>query len=151
MTVLLMMLPFGLSAKTVISDSDLEAVEAEQGVTITFSNITVGGTAALSVASWSDGDGFSSYTGSGSLGINAVTIGGNLTTINGPAVIDVGTSGSVTMVNVVMPTVTLGTANIDATLKLSDNQNLSGGERLGLLGVRGFSTQMTGNIGVYAH
>ena len=148
---LLVMLPFILSSKTAIPDSDLDAVTAEEGVSITFSNMTVGGTAALSVFSYSDGDGFSSYTSAGSLGMNAVTIGGDLTTINGTAAIDVGSSGSLTMLRVVMPTVTLGTANVDATLKLSGNQNLSGGERLGLLGVHGFSTQMTGNLGVYAH
>jgi hypothetical protein len=50
-----------------------------------------------------------------------------------------------------MPTVTLGTMNAAATLKLSTNKDLSGGNVLGLLGIAGFSTQMTGALGVYAH
>jgi hypothetical protein len=148
---LFLTLPFVLSAKTAIPDSELDAVTAEEGVSITFTNVTVGGAAALTVASWGDEDGFSGYTSAGYAGMNAVTIGGTLTALNGTADIDVGTSGSTTMMRFVMPTVTMGSMNVAATLKLSNSQNLSGGNVLGNLGISGFSTRMTGNIGVYAH
>ena len=148
---LFVMLPVVSFAKTAISDSDLETVVAEAGVNISFNYLTVGGTVGLSVASWGDSDGFGSYTNAGFAGINAVTITGNLTTLSGTANLDIGTSGSTTSVGIIMPTVTLGTMNAAATLNLSTAKDLSGGNVLGLLGVAGFSTQMTGALGVYAH
>ncbi|HPX31334.1 MAG TPA: hypothetical protein PKW92_09650, partial [Smithella sp.] len=54
------MTPWVSSAKTVISDDELDAVIAEQGVSINFTTLTVGGTTTLTAASWGDSDGFGS-------------------------------------------------------------------------------------------
>lgn len=91
------MIPWVSSAKTVISDGELDAVIAEQGVSINFTALTVGGTTTLTSASWGDSDGFgsgSTYPNSGYAGLNAVAIAGNLSVINGAMNVDVGTSGA---------------------------------------------------------
>jgi len=116
------MIPWVSSAKTVISDGELDAVIAEQGVSINFTALTVGGTTTLTSASWGDSDGFgsgSTYPNSGYAGLNAVAIAGNLSVINGAMNVDVGTSGTRTIVNMLLPTITLGTMSMNATMMMS--------------------------------
>jgi hypothetical protein len=150
-TALLVISPLALFAKTAISDNDLEDVTAETGVSITFNNVTVVGPIGLTAASWGDSDGFTNYSSAGYAGMNGVSLTGNLTTLSNAAVIDVGTSGAITRVNIVMPTITLGTMNVDATMKLSGSKDLTGGNILGVVAMRGFSTQAIGAIQVFAH
>ncbi|MFA5323930.1 MAG: hypothetical protein WC373_14760 [Smithella sp.] len=137
-------------AKVAISDKDLDNVTAEEGVNVQFVNLTVGGV-SVDELSWGDGDGFGSYTGAGFAGAKNVVITGNMTTISGSANIDVGSSGSQTRVALSLPTITLGTMNVNTVMKLSGSQDLSGGKELGILDMRGFSTRVTGTVEVFAH
>lgn len=149
---LLVMTALPSLAKVVISDEDLNKVTAEEGVSVQFVNMTVGGTTSIDELSWGDGNGFgSTYTSAGFVGAKNVIITGNLTVISGTANIDVGSSGSQTRVALSLPTVTLGTMNVDTVMKLSGSQDLSGGKELGILDLRGFSTSVTGTVEVFAH
>jgi len=110
---LLVMVSLPSLAKVVISDEDLNKVTAEEGVSVQFVNMTVGGT-SIDELSWGDGNGFgSTYTSAGFVGAKNVVITGDLTVISGTANIDVGSSGSQTRVALSLPTVTLGTMNVD--------------------------------------
>jgi len=91
---LLVMVSLPSLAKVVISDEDLNKVTAEEGVSVQFVNMTVGGT-SIDELSWGDGNGFgSTYTSAGFVGAKNVVITGDLTVISGTANIDVGSSGS---------------------------------------------------------
>ncbi|MCE5211808.1 MAG: hypothetical protein LLG40_09670 [Deltaproteobacteria bacterium] len=148
---LLVMVSLPSFAKVVISDEDLNKVTAEEGVSVQFVNMTVGGT-SIDELSWGDGNGFgSTYTSAGFVGAKNVVITGDLTVISGTANIDVGSSGSQTRVALSLPTVTLGTMNVDTVMKLSGSQDLSGGKELGILDLRGFSSSVTGTVEVFAH
>ncbi len=139
-------------AEKVIADSDLDEVTAEAGVSINFVDVKIKDVASNATLSIGDGNGFTGYAGAGYMGANAVSIAGNVATINGTAVIDVGTSGSSTRVNMSLPTVTLGAMNVTATMKLSNAITLTGANVLGSLNLRGFSTQVTGgSVQIYAH
>ncbi len=148
---LLLALPASVFAKQLISDSDLEAVTAHEGVSITFVGVYVGNTTTLTSVAWGDGDGFTGYTTAGYVGANNVTITGNLTTISGTANIDIGTNGTSTRINLLLPTITLGAMNASATLKLSTASTMTGTQELGSLHLNGFSTQAGGTVQVYAH
>ena len=151
---LFIMMPLASFAKTVISDNELAGVTAETGVSIVFTNVNVGNNATtLTSAAWGDSDGFSSpYTGQGWLGISNVTITGNLAQLNGTMNMDVGSSGTATRLNIDLPTMTLGTMNVLATMKLGTTADLTGSSSiLGYVDIRGFSTTVSGSIQVYAH
>lgn len=148
---MLLMLPAFAFAKQLISDGELDSVTAHEGVSITFLNVYVGNTTTLSSAAWGDSDGFTGYTTAGYVGANNVTITGNLTTISGTANIDIGTNGTSTRINLLLPTITLGTMNASATLKLSTASTMTGTQELGSLHLNGFSTQAGGTVQVYAH
>jgi hypothetical protein len=153
---LIIMMPLASFAKVVaITDQDLDAVTAEQGVSINFTALTVGGTTALSSISWGDTDGFTGYLTAGYAGTNAITITGSLAKLDGTMVIDVGTSGtgsSATRINIQLPTVTLGAMNVAATLKLASSDSFpTGAGELGAINMVGFSTQVTGSCQVFAH
>jgi hypothetical protein len=149
------MLPFASFGKTVISDSDLEEVTAEEGVSVNFSNFSVRGTATVGTTSWGDSDGYptASYNSPGYAGANGVSLSGNIVSFNAtPLNVDVGTSGSSTRVNFTLPTTTLGSVNVDSTMKLSSAMDLSGGNELGRMNVQGLSTQVTSDrVQVFAH
>lgn len=139
-------------SKKIIADTELDEVTAEAGVSIRFADVTVKDVATSATLSIGDSDGFTGYTGSGYMGANAISISGNVAVINGTAVIDVGTSGSSTRVNMTLPTATLGAMNVTATMKLSSAMTLTGANVLGSLNLRGFSTQVTGgSVQIYAH
>lgn len=144
------MTPLSLFGRMAISDGDLDDVTASEGASITISNITVSN-ASVGVLSFGDSDGFTGYNSAGFMGTNSATIQGTVSVVNGTAVVDVGTSGSVTAVDLVLPTITLGTANVSSTMTLGSEKTLSSGKILGTLGLTGFSTRMTGEVQVFSH
>jgi hypothetical protein len=151
---LLMMLPGTSLARTAITDADLDAVTAEAGVSIDFNNVIVNN-ATLTSVSWGDPSGFTGYTGAGYFGLGNVTITGRLATMSGTMKMDVGTAGGETKVFITLPTLTLGDAAgvITGTLMAHTSSNFQSGtpQLGGILTLRGFSAQITGDIAVYAH
>jgi len=144
------LLPGALWAKSAISDSELAAVTGESGVTIVFTNVTMTNTQLTSL-SLGDSDGFTGYTSAGYLGISNVTITGTTANITGTSNIDIGTSGSTTALNVYLPSLVLGTANVTAYMKLDSNSGLTTTTRLLDITLNGFQTTLGGTITVFAH
>jgi len=143
-------IPAGVFAKQLISDNDLAAVTGEQGVSITFTDVTMTNT-QISSLSFGDSDGFTGYTSAGYLGMSNVSITGTTANISGTANIDVGTSGSRTAINILLPSLVLGTANITAYMKLDSNPSMTTTTRLLDMSLQGFTTTMTGTVTVFAH
>jgi hypothetical protein len=154
---LLIMMPLAAFAKTAITDKDLDKVTAEAGVTITFTNVSVGGTTSLNSMAWGDPSGFASYTNTGYFGMSNWTVTGNLAEIptGETMTIDVGTSGTVTKIQMVMPTITLGGAsgvNMLTYLKTAYDGALTANASVGgYIDIRGFKTQTSGTLTIYAH
>lgn len=148
------MIPLASFARTAISDSELDSVIAQQGVTIEFVSLTINSTSLTSLA-WGDAGGFTGYTGDGWAGIGNVTISGDVVVMNGPMNIDVGTSGNSTRVNILLPTVSIGgTAglNVTATVKLAASSNLATNATTGgVLDIQGLKASVRGSMMVYAH
>jgi len=160
--VLFVMMPLvSATARTVISDSDLDTITAEAGVSIEFTNLSVGNTSTLSSISWGDPSGFTGYTTPGYFGFSNIAISGNLARIgqtgvaglSNTMVIDVGNSGNVTKIFIVLPTITLGTANISGWMLADRTANFSSPSfsEGGILSLNGFSTQITGTVAIYGH
>jgi hypothetical protein len=148
-----MMTPVSAFAKQAITDGDLDAVTGEQGVSITFTNVAMTNTAITSL-SFGDSDGFTGYTTAGYLGMSNVSITGTTANITGTTVIDIGTSGTSTRLNILLPTVTLGPANVTAYLKLdsgANGANLTTTTRFLDLSLQGFTTTLGGTVTVFAH
>lgn len=152
---LFVMLPLVSFARTAISDNDLDDITAESGVSIEFTNLSVGNSTTLSSISWGDTSGFTGYTTPGYFGFKNVDITGNLVKIaSGSMNIDVGTSASgETKVFLVLPTITLGTANISAWVMADKTANFTSASfsQGGIWTMNGFSTQITGTVAIYAH
>ena len=154
---LFVMLPFTSFAKEVITDRDLEQVTAESGVSIGFSNFSLGGSAvAATVTLLGDSNGYNDgtyvYASPGFTGASNIDISGNITQISGNMTIDVFSSGASTLVNIGLPAITLGTADVAGVMQLSSSVNLTGGKKLGELGIVGFSTQVAAqSIQIFAH
>ena len=148
------MTPLASFARTAISDSELDSVIAQEGVTIEFDNVTLNNVSMTTFA-WGDVDGFTDYTGEGWAGLGDITISGDVVVMNGPMNIDIGTSGSSTRVNILLPTVSIGgTAglNVTATVKLAASSNLATNATTGgILDIKGLKTQVSGSVMVYAH
>lgn len=152
--VLMVISPLASYAKSVISDEDLDNLTAETGVSIAFSNVSVVGTTPSMTASWGDNDGFTGSTGAGYAGMTGMTLTGgpNITTLSSSLTVDIGTSGGTTVMNIGLPTITLGTMNADASMTLSGNKDLSSGGTLALLALRGFYTTGGGGTArIYTH
>jgi hypothetical protein len=154
--VLFVMLPLAAFAKSIITDKDLEAVTAEAGVTITFTNVSVGGSTALSSMAWGDPSGFTGYTGTGYFGMSNWTVTGNLAEISSSTMlIDVGTSGTTTKIQMVLPTINIGGSsgvNMLTYLKTAYDGSLTANAAVGgFIDVRGFRTQASGTLTIYAH
>ena len=148
------MMPLPSFARTAISDSELNSVIAQQGVTIDFVNLTVNNTQLTSIA-WGDAGGFgTTYTGDGWAGIGNITINGDVVVMNGPMNIDVGTNGT-TRVNILLPTITLGgTAglNVTASVKVDSTSALSGANATaGVLDIKGLKASVSGSMMIYSH
>jgi hypothetical protein len=82
-----------------------------------------------------------------------VTSGTMLIGLSGSANIDVGSSGTRTALNIVLPTTTINPTrvNITAPLVMSTAKELPGTQIVGILDVRGFSTTMTGSMQIFSH
>jgi len=100
------------------------------------------------------------YDSAGYVGLRNYSHGGYgtsntpmLISMSGTTSIDVGTSGTQTSINLVLPTtvVNAGLANITAPLVVSTAKELPGSQIVGILDVRGFSTTMSGSMQIYAH
>ena len=138
-------------AKTAISESDLAAVTAQEGVTINFDCFTVG---AISIAaqSWGDSDGCTScggYTGEGWVGAS-IEMSTDFVNIKGNLTIDVGTSGTTTALVIGLPTLNLK-GNMTQVVKLGTAANLSGAAVLGTAYMSGLSVSPTGQLIIHAH
>ena len=100
-TMLIVMAPFVLSAKTAISDEELSAVIAQEGVTLDTS-ITVTDVVPT-LFSYGDSDGFAGYTSPGWFGLANINVGADEIEVTGPMTIDIGSNGSVTKLNIGLP------------------------------------------------
>jgi alanine racemase len=118
---LFVMMPLASSAKVAISDSDLDAVIAEAGVSITFNNVTLTSATSLGVLSWGDADGFSSAASGGFAGLANISVtAGNAAVINGDMLVDVGTNAATggTKVKISLPNIILGGVGSNVSAKL---------------------------------
>lgn len=134
----LLMMPFVLFAKTSISESEMSAITAQEGVTINFgaglasSTMTVTNFAP-SIVSWGDANGFTGSTGAGYVGVRGVTINA-ASTINmwGNMTIDVGTNvAGVTKVQIGLPVILVHPLVTDATVALGTTKDLAGTQVMG--------------------
>jgi hypothetical protein len=148
---LFVMMPFVSFAKTAITESDLADLTAQEGVTISFSNLAISNV-ALAVQSWGDADGFSSYGAAGWVGAT-ITMTGNVLSLSGDMLIDVGTSGAVTGVRIGLPTLNIGssTFQVDQVVKLSTAKTLTGTQTLGTAYMSGLTATVTGAVVITAH
>lgn len=136
-------------AKQAISDSDLAAVTAQEGVTINFDSFTVGAI-SIAVQSWGDGDGFTGYTDEGWVGAS-ITMSSDFVSISGDLTIDVGTSGTVTALGIGLPTLNLA-GSVEQVVTLSGSADLT--TNPGILGtayMSGISMSPSGTLIIHAH
>jgi len=151
---LFVMMPFASFAKTAISDSDLSALTAQTGVSIDFGTNGVSiSNVSIALQSWGDSDGFGTYTSAGFIGA-VITMGGNVLGLSGVMNIDVGTSGSVTKLNIALPTIAIGGTNFtqDQTIKLAGDKTLTSIPlTLGESYMSGLTASVTGQLTIYAH
>jgi hypothetical protein len=152
---LFVMLPLVSFARTVVNDNDLDAITAESGVSIEFTNLSVGNTTTMSSISWGDPSGFTGYTTPGYFGFTNLAISGNIVKIaSGSMNIDVGSpAAGDTRIFIVLPTITLGTANISGWMMADRTASFTSASvsEGGILTLNGFSTQVTGTVAIYGH
>jgi len=152
---LFVMVPFASFAKTVVSDSDLAALTAQEGVTIELTGVNVS-SVSLDVQSWGDSDGFSSYLSAGFVGAT-ITMAGTVVGLSGNMTIDVGTNATTgTAVKIGLPTVTIGSTsnnlNITQIVKLAADKGLSSSaSTLGTAYMGNVQAQITGSLVIKAH
>jgi hypothetical protein len=148
---LLIMMPLASFAKTVISETELAELTAQQGVTISFSGLSISNV-SLSVQSWGDSDGFTGYLSSGWVGAG-ITMSGTAVGLSGAMTIDVGSSGSLTAVQIGLPTVNIGSTSfaVDQIIKLASAKTLASGMTLGTSYMSGLTATVTGSLTIMAH
>ena len=139
-------------AKTAISESDLAAVTAQEGVTINFDCFTVGAI-SIDVQSWGDSDGCAGCGGYSAAGWVGATIdmSTDFVGIEGNLTIDVGTSGAQTALVIGLPTLNLA-GYMTQIVKLSSDQDLD--VNSGVLGtayMSGLSVSPSGKLIIHAH
>jgi alanine racemase len=153
--VLFLMMPLASSAKVAISDSDLDAVTAEAGVSITFNNVTLTSATSLGVLSWGDADGFASATSGGFAGLANISVtAGNAAVINGDMLVDVGTNATTgTKVTISLPKIILGGAgsNVSAKLVTDTVKTLNASTFATNITVTNLAIAVGGSITVSAH
>ena len=140
-------------AKTAITESDLAAVTAQEGVTINFDCFTVGAI-TINVQSWGDSDGCQGacnggYTGTGWVGAE-INMSSDFVTISGDMTIDVGTSGTQTALAMGLPTLNL-VGSVTQVVKLANNPQLTGGGVLGTAFMSGINVSPSGVLIIHAH
>jgi len=130
------MMPFISFAKKIITESELDGITAQEGVTVDFScptytYSTISGSVmvenfAPTLSSLGDGNGFGTYNTTGWTGVGNITMGSasNIIVYN-KMTIDVGSSGTVTRMNVGLPSIFVHPVNTDAIMKLGTQKNLS--------------------------
>ena len=101
------------------------------------------------------------YDSAGYVGLRNYSHGGYgvsntpmLISMSGTTSIDVGTSGTQTAINIVLPTTTINAGtpvNITAPMVVDTAKDLPGSQIMGILDVRGFRTSMSGSMQIYAH
>ena len=143
------MMPLASFAKTAISDSELNSVMAQQGVTIT-TNLSISGV-NITTVSWGDTGFGSTYTSNGFVGLSNITLSGTVVGLSGDLLVEVGSSGAVTKIQVGLPTVSLGSMNVDAIAKVSTIKTLTDTQVLGSVYMSGLSATITGTVTVFAH
>jgi len=130
--IFLTVFPFLSLSKTVISEDELNGIMAEAGVTLNFGTGAYTN-ATMMVTNWSpslvsfgDANGFTGYASAGWIGVSGVTMdaSSNILIYNSLTV-DVGTSASVTKLNLGLPSLMIHPVSTDATLKLGTSQTLS--------------------------
>jgi len=148
---LFVMMPLASFAKTAISESELSELTAQEGVTISFSGLSISNV-ALAVQSWGDSDGFALYTSSGWVGA-AIAMTGDVVALSGAMTIDVGSSGTLTAVRIGLPSVSVGssTFQVDQIVKLSNAKTLTGTQTLGTAYMSGLTATVTGAVTITAH
>ena len=138
-------------AKTAISESDLAAVTAQEGVTINFDCFTVGAI-HIAVQSWGDSNGCATcggYTAPGWVGAT-IDMSDDFVNIEGNLTIDVGTSGTQTALIIGLPTLNL-TGEMTQIVKLGSSANLSGAAVMGTAYMSGLSVSPSGKLVIHAH
>jgi len=139
-------------AKTAITESDLAAVTAQEGVTINFDCFTVGAI-SIDVQSWGDSDGCTTcggFTSTGWVGAE-IDMSSDFVSISGDMTIDVGTnSGGVTALAIGLPTLNL-VGSMTQVVKLANNAQLTGGSVLGTAYMSGLSVSPSGVLIIHAH
>jgi len=151
---LFVLLPLLSSARTIVADDELAGVTAEAGVTIDFTDLNVNNTTLTSVA-WGDTNGFTGYASTGWLGITGVNganiiMTGNLSTISGAMNIDVGSSGTASILRIGLPNLNMGWMSVNATLVASSNATLTG-TPLCFMEVPNLITEVRGTLQISAH
>jgi hypothetical protein len=149
---LLVMLPLMSFAKTTISENEMSELTAQEGVTISFTGLSISDV-SLSVQSWGDSDGFAGYLSSGWVGAG-ITISGDLIALSGEMTIDVGSSGTLTAVQIGLPSVNVGSTNfeVDQIIKLATSKTLgAGAQTLGTSYMSGLTATVTGTLVITAH
>lgn len=119
------MMPFASFAKTAISDSELAAVTAQDGVDILFNGVSVTGV-NINCSSWGDTDGFTGYSAAGYVGA-AITMDGQVVSFPSGQhlTIEVGSNATNgTAVSIGLPQIYIGTMNVTQTLKLDTTKTL---------------------------
>lgn len=119
-------------AKTPVSDGELDNITAEAGVTLNFgtgdhTNSTVMVTNwAPSLVSFGDTDGVTGYASPGWIGVSGITMdaASNILVYNSMT-IDVGSNGSITKLNLGLPSVMVHPVLTDATIRLGIAKEMS--------------------------
>lgn len=125
-----------------------------EGVEIGFNGVVLGIPGTPIIASWGDSNGFgATYTSAGYFGVENCSMSSTYLTIalSGTQQIDIGTNAGVTAINVVLPTATISSDRIAATLSLGANKALSDSQELGSLYIGGLAATTTGSFIVTAH
>ena len=154
--------PSGVGSITISNHAD-----NTQGLEMAFSNFYLAIPAEAIDMSFGESNGFSFTEYRTGLGSNTesfispgyfgfrdfVTSDTMLIGLSGTANIDVGSSGTQTALNIVLPTTDINPTrvNITAPLVMSTAKELPGTQIVGILDVRGFSTRMTGSMQIYSH
>jgi len=138
-------------AKTAISESDLAAVTAQEGVTINFDCFTVGAI-SIDVQSWGDSDGCAGCGGYSAAGWVGATIdmSTDFVGIEGNLTIDVGNDGTKTALIIGLPTLNLA-GNMTQVVKLGTDADLTSAAVMGTAYMSGLSVSPSGKLIIHAH